>query len=284
MFVINNCIIFILHTVTTVIASAKRVFCSHSLSSGYMVKYVLSSIVFYSCVFYISPLAAQNSGQDSSFAPLRVSNAVKVYNAYTNANLPLYNGRDYIPYTFKKEGNPFFESDSITEGTVSYAGRDYQKVPMLFDIARNELTIVSYDNQHFIVLDNDKVDSFHLRGHTFLRLVHNDTLSGSPSTGFYDRLYDGRIKVWAGRAMTFQESTAGRELTRIFSPHNYYYIFSNNTYYTVNNKKNILTIMNDKRHEIKKFARKQKLKFNKKGMEQAIVAVAAYYDQLTRLQ
>ncbi len=199
------------------------------------------------------------------------------YNNYVNA---LY----YIFYKFKKEGDPFFESDSIRDGTVNYAGRDYQKVPMLFDIARNELAIVSYDDQHFIVLDNDKVDSFHLRGHAFIRLVHNDTLSGSPPTAFYDRLYNGNIKVWAGRAKTFQESTAGGELIRIFSPHNAYYIFLNNTYYPAHNKKNILTIMRDKRHEIKKFARKQKLKFNKNGMEQAIIAVAAYYDQLNRLQ
>ncbi|HEY6082142.1 MAG TPA: hypothetical protein VIU45_01715 [Chitinophagaceae bacterium] len=249
-----------------------------------MVKYVLSRIVLYSCVFYSSPLAAQNSGQDSSLTALQVGNAVKVYNAYTNANLPLYNGRDYIPYTFKKEGNPFFESDSITAGMVNYAGRDYQKVPMLFDIARNELVIVSYDDQHFIVLDNDKVDSFHIRGHAFIRLVHNDSLPGSPPTGFYDRLYNGNIKVWAGRTKTFQESTAGGELIRIFSPRNYYYIFSNNTYYAAKNKKDILAIMSDKRHEMKKFSRKQKLKFNKKGMERAIVAVATYYDRLNRLQ
>ena len=110
------------------------------------------------------------SVQTDSTINIQVKNALDLYNNYTGANSPIYNGTEYIYYHFKMEGDPFFITSNLTKGWIGYAGRMYGPLSMGYDIQRNQVTIASADNFARIVLQNELVDSFYLAEHTFISL------------------------------------------------------------------------------------------------------------------
>ncbi len=63
-------------------------------------------------------------------------------------------GSEYLFYTFKMEGDPFFGtgiygdgSVNFVEGWVSYNGRKYGFVALLFDLVRDQLVVLSPDQK-----------------------------------------------------------------------------------------------------------------------------------------
>ena len=121
-----------------------------------------------SVFFFISGFSQQVN--EDSIANVQVKNAVAVYNQYTDGNAAVYNGAQYMRYTFKMEGDPYFLSNDFTQGWVSYEGRRYDSLSVLYDIARNEVVILYTDGYSDVVLENDFIDSFNMAGHTFVKL------------------------------------------------------------------------------------------------------------------
>ncbi|HWH64367.1 MAG TPA: hypothetical protein VNS50_13870 [Ginsengibacter sp.] len=69
------------------------------------------------CLFFLSVSFSQNINVDST-TDIQVKNALSVYNHYTDGNAPIYNGTDYLYYTFQMEGDPFFITTNLTKGWV----------------------------------------------------------------------------------------------------------------------------------------------------------------------
>jgi hypothetical protein len=232
-------------------------------------------LLFY---FFYSPSFSQISNNDI-FPVDQVKQSIQLYDKFTGDQAAIYNGREYVPYIFRKEGSPFFESDSLTNGYIGYAGRLYDSIPMQYDVARNQVLIENYDGLSKILLHNDAIDSFHFSNHTFIR-VKEDPEQNLDSTDFYDLLLNSRIQVLARRKKSFQETFKDNEVVRIFHSEDHFYIHKGNKYYEVNNKKEVLSIFNDKKREIRNLMRQQKIKFKRKNFNEALVKTATMYDQL----
>ncbi|MDQ2720189.1 MAG: hypothetical protein M3Z26_10600 [Bacteroidota bacterium] len=234
-------------------------------------------LIFFSTFLFFcySSFSQVNNDTSSNYF---VQQSIQLYNQFSGAEAAIYNGREYIPYTFKKEGNAFFGSDQFTNGWISYQGHIYQAIPMQYDVVRNQVVILNFDNRSAIFLQNEAIDSFYFLEHTFIRMEKNSALNLN-STGFYDRLLNGRIQVIAARKKGIKETIPDNQILRVFENKDRFYVFKNTKFYWVNNKKEVFSLFSDKRHEIKTGMRKQKIKFSRNNFEEALMAASAIYDQ-----
>ena len=200
-----------------------------------------------------------------------------LYLQYMGVQANIYNGREYMPYNFHKEGHPFYVSDSLSEGWISYEGRTYA-LPLLYDVSRDQVVIKNRADGARIVLQNERMDSFHLSGHTFKKLLQN-AAQQVETTGFYDRLYSGSVEVWALRKKRFTETIEGNMVVRYFSVHDRFYILKNGKYNEVKNEKDVFEYLSGNRKQIKRALRKQGLKFRRSKFESALVIAARLSDQ-----
>ncbi len=247
-------------------------------------KFFLSLITI---LFLIAPAFSQSFQKDSS-ANVQVKNAIAIYDHYNADNAPVFNGSEYLFYTFKMEGDPFFGpsayadgSISFVEGWVSYEGRKYTSVPLLFDLVRNQLVILSPDHQTPIVMHNEFIDSFSLYGHTFIALQEDHT-QNLYNTGFYDLLYKGqKVQFLERRLKVLNPRIVSNTMITSFLLKNRFYIHKNGLYYLVSSKKEVFKVYSDKMRELKKLMRQNHLKLRRKNFDTAAAKVSSFYDQLT---
>ena len=244
-------------------------------------------LFFFSILFIIAPAYSQSVQKDSP-TDAQVKNAIELYDRYTADNAPVFNGREYLFYTFKMEGDPFFGtgiygdgSVNFVEGWVSYNGRKYGSVALLFDIVRDQVVILSPDHKTPIIIHNEFIDSFSFYGHTFIAL-QEDHAQNLYNTGFYDLLYNGRnVQFLARRIKVLNPRIVGTTMITSFPAKNRFYIHKNGLYYLVSNKKDVFRVYNDRMKDLKKVMRQNHLKLRRKNFETAATKVSAFYDQLT---
>jgi len=242
---------------------------------------------FFSILFLISPAFSQSMQKDS-LTDAQVKNAIAIYDHYTADNAPVFNGREYLFYTFKMEGDPFFGtgiygdgSVSFVEGWVSYDGRKYSSLALLFDIVRDQLVVLSPDHKTPIVIHNEFVDSFSLLGHTFISLKE-DHSQNLYNTGFYDLLFNGRhVQFLERRSKVLNPRIVSNTMITSFPVKNRFYIHKNSLYYLVSNKKDVFRVYSDRMKDLKKLMRQNHIKLKRKNFETAAAKVSGFYDQLT---
>jgi len=239
-----------------------------------IILFLLSTLVF------LNPSFSQSEKTDS-ITNLQLKEAIALYNNFSADNAPIYNGSEYIYYTFKMEGDPYFITGNFSNGWVNYSGRNYDSLSLMYDINRNELVLLGPPDKKFrIVLQNEFVDSFELLGHNFIKL-NEDHKQNLYNPGFYDLLYNGNVQFLAKRVKTMDPSIKGNLLVRTFYVKDRFYIHKDGLYYLVNTKKDVYRLFQDKLKDVRKLMRKQHVKIRHKNFEQATTKVTQFYDQLT---
>ena len=222
--------------------------------------------------------SSQNLPGDST-ADRQLQNAVAIYDRYTDRTAPIYNGREYLYYTTKMDGDPFFLISDISNGWVSYEGTTYALRSVLYDVTRNEVLIGMPDSISRIVLQNEFIDSFEASGHIFIHLAP-DPEQNLAAGGFYDEMYNGNVRLLATRRKTVEKVIRDNAVILQFSTKDRFYIFKKGLYYLVDNQRDVLRLFADEKHDLKKLLRSQHLKFRHKNFENILVKVTAFYDQL----
>lgn len=240
---------------------------------------VFGSFILTGVLIPSAQLMAQSNKSDSVFYESAVNNAITIYRQSSLDQSRFYNGRKYKPYGMGFiNGVPFFQSDKFTEGTLMYEGGFYDKVKLLFDLVKGMLIIKT---DVAIELINERIEAFSISGHTFVRLTR-DSLNNNFSTGFYEKLYNGKITIYKKEKKEIKENISGTEGVRYeIINKTVYYLKKNGVYYYIKNKKHIDDILRDRQNEIQKFTRYNGLSF-KNDPDNTLIQIAGYYDQLTR--
>jgi len=216
--------------------------------------------------------------EDSSFAQ-RESKVIALYYQALGEESPLYNGSEYIEYAFTiQEGHPFFESPVWVRGDIQFEGMTFHDVPMLYDIVKDLVIIQDFRKQNKINLPADKIQEFTLSGHTFVRVVHD--ASNEMKTGFYDRLYNGKIALLAKREKKILENMASFQLSNVVIAYTIYFVRREGVYYPVKSKRTLLDVLKNKKKDVQQYLKRNKIKF-KDNFEKAMTMAVAYYDQIT---
>ena len=218
-----------------------------------------------------------NTGQTNVYENVKQDFYKKI-----GAQSRLYNGMQYDAYDPHIKGNACYNDvDSLHAGSVFYDGYQYNNVKMLYDIYKDELVILIYNQFMRISLISEKVRDFNLLDQHFIYVKNDQANSNSLKSGFYDELYGGKIQVLSKKTKSIQNSTDYTgNIIPYYSPAKDYYLFKNGKYYTVNSEGAFIDALGDHKKEVKQFEKSNDIKF-KKAPEQAMAAIAAYYDHLT---
>src|SRR5688572_11072732 len=218
----------------------------------------------------------QETKSDTSFLEQSKMNSIALYTASFQNQSRLYNGGDYIIYMPHDEEHPYYKSDDWSYGSIVYWGELYENVPLLYDLSIDQ-AITEQNRGNAIRLVGEKVESFTIFGHNFIRLRRDE--KNKISDGFYDRLYDGNSKVYAKYFKSYQQTMESTKVIPRFDESKKYYLVKDGTFYVVKTKASILQVFDNHKQEVKNFIRKNRIRF-KANRERAIAQVAEFYDTL----
>jgi len=234
---------------------------------------MLRLLTFLSFVLTSGYLLGQNVKADSAFIADAKKNVIASYANGISAQSHLYNGSAYTEYISQNDEHPYFIDEWI-EGSVTYDEEFHDNVPLLYDISTDRIIV---DNQYSIkkvMLVFEKVSDFTIQEHHFV-LLKNTPLP----VGYYELGYDGPTKVYVRHRKTLQSKAVDYSIINLFEEKKLYYIYKNGTFYPVRGKGSVLGLLEDKKKDLKKFIRDNKLQFGNDKVRD-ISRLVQYYDQL----
>jgi hypothetical protein len=148
------------------------------------------------------------------------------------------NGNEYIEIAFSlKHGHPFFLSEHVLSGDITYYGVDYSNVDLQYDLITDKI-VVEHVSGRKISLVNEKVSRFSINGNLFKRLEKNQR------PGFYQVLVDGeKLKLVVLRKKKIEGYD--RNKFPYIAGSTDYYVIKDNEFTFVRNYKNILKLLGE---------------------------------------
>jgi hypothetical protein len=226
-------------------------------------------------LLFSSSIHAQLSS-DSLLYKESISSLHRIYINEIGDNAQIYHGSEYIRNGQKAIGFPYFESDNMLVGSVSYQGNIYMDLHMFYNLVSDEIIINNYAQNALITLSSGNVDSFMIGAHAFIQLKTSKA-NGLPGDGFYEQLSAGDPAMFVRREKRLVIGT-GSEETKYIQYNNYLLKFKN-VFYAVDSKKSLLDILNDQQDLLKKYIHSNKLNF-KKNLETSLILTTIYYSGL----
>lgn len=246
-------------------------------------------------LFIISCLAsglcspyASNAQSASTAAPVAEeagSPLTKRYEAAVGNNSRLYNGPEYIFYNklYKTvQGHQFFNTTENQKSEIIYDGFKFSNIPMLYDLHLEQVVITTPTSPVRLRLVNEKISSFTTQGHTFVRITTDPAAKLPISTGFYDLLVDDGFQLLVKREKEMKKKAEQDGVTLIFIESSKFFLAKDSTYYPITSIKSFASLFPEKKADIQKYSRSNKLKFNKKSRESSMLKLAQYAASLSK--
>lgn len=225
------------------------------------------------------PAVGQATGTDASaMAALQAR-----YSASFAGSPLLYNGPEYLDYAKRyhaRVGHQFFLSAEQQAGSVYYNDHLFPALRLAYDVVRDQVVLSPPTSPLTLRLINEKVGSFDVDGHHFIRLVADSLSGGVLRTGYYEVLVDGGVQVLAKRVKRMQERVVQSHLDVEFTATDKVFIKQAGAYYLVKTKGQALRRFADRAKEMQQFMQAQKLVFRRGRFEAAVVQLARYYGSL----
>lgn len=104
----------------------------------------------------------------------------------------LYRGEQFLPYTFRANGNPFWEKDAFKKGDITFEGKLYHDVLINVDAHAQRVLVQLPSSPFSVTLAPDLVSSFTMDGRRFEGVGPDGVLP----EGFYEIIGDGTERVY----------------------------------------------------------------------------------------
>ncbi len=189
----------------------------------------------------------------------------------------IYNGREFEFYHPSIEGSAFFQDATFfNNGSIVYGGFEYHDVPLMYDMHKDLVVGLYHDGYSKYSLISEQVSEFKLLGHHFVRIAKDSTTTAI-NTGFYDQIYDGKLKVLVKRYRELKEESSIQDLKNIFRANNKYYIKRDQQYFNVGSKKAFMKLFKERKSQLQRVLKDANVTFRKEP-ERALVLLATTYD------
>jgi len=225
-------------------------------------------------IFLQTAANGQTPASDTLFLQAAKKQTLALYEQAMYRQEQVYAGNEYIPQDHRIKIHPFYPTDSLQAGSITYNGIPYHDVAMLYDIVRDEVAVRPPEGGYQIQVRNSKISRFLLGAHQFIRL---DSTLGLPA-GFYELLHDGSVQVLAHRKKIIHEDVSSGAYKADYLPKDHFYIRRDGIYHEVKNKGSVLLLFPEQSKVLRKYLRANKLKFNDALREDAITKVVQQYD------
>jgi hypothetical protein len=194
----------------------------------------------------------------------------------------LYNGRIWQTQFFNTEGNQFFLLSDFSTSGVGVAGHNFDNVKIRYDLINDELHIQRNDGT-IIMLNKEMVNYFSLFYYDKLyRFINFDITSYGILNGYYQILYDGKIKIYVKYTKELIPTTITNGLPR-FSQIIKIYIFKDGKIHRINNRKELLNLFAEGEEQgmIKKYIRTNHIILSRNDPD-SYSRVIEYYETNTK--
>ena len=192
----------------------------------------------------------------------------------------LFNGTFFKDYPETVDGSANFQDlQTFSKGTIFYHDFRFDSIPLMYDLYEDK--IISLLNNNKYALRSDKVSDFYYNNHHFKYINVIDSTKSVIKSGFYDMIYEGKSKILVKRTKTLQVSQDDKSIRYYFQPKTYYYLERGGKYQSITGEKSFLSYFEDRKAELKKQLKENKIKF-RKSPEAAMVLLATYYEKLLR--
>ena len=225
------------------------------------IKFLKQDVVLI-CLFTLIYVGAISQDKNT-----KSSEALKTLSEYTEnfygSNDILVNGKSYIPDHFNATGNPYFFSDKLTKSILIIDGKKYKEQEILYNIEIEKLilkTTLNNSEEVLLVLNPDFIDAFYLGEHHFVNGVKFFSESNFP--GFVEQVYEGNFSVVIRHQKSFVSQYTANNPNGFYSgTKSVNYIFNNGQLIKLLTQKSLLEYFSAHKKEIKKFMRKNKIKY-----------------------
>jgi hypothetical protein len=234
--------------------------------------------------FVLSGLPFMAIGQlqrEDSLLFLSFNDCKEAYFNAVGSELSLNNGtlyREYIPND-TDQGTPYFGTDEFMEGTILYDDIFFENIPLLYDVVHDKVITSLSTSTNKLELISDKVKYFELSGHRFIPL--NVPENGSQiQIGFVELLHEGKIKLYVKWKKERKKITESGEMQIRYDDQNRIYINKNDKILPIKTKSSLVHALEDKKKEVLKFIRENRLDFNNHKLESCLKIISFYESRL----
>ncbi len=175
----------------------------------------------------------------------------------------LVNGIQYLPENIRANENPNFDWDESTGTKLFIKGRSYINVDIKYDITVDQLIFSKMQENYYelkLILNSTFVDSFYLGHNLFIKLT--EPVKNSKQSVYFEKIYTVRdlfLKKYKKRFMGIYDLK--NPYGKFSVQKSTYYIYHQGNLIKVNSKKEFVNFYNSYRKEIKKFLRRNNIKY-----------------------
>lgn len=233
-------------------------------------------------LWLLSPLFVLIHGvrAQPTFVQQAQDQAISVYEQRLSVQAHANEGHLYVGHDPRLKIHPYFRTDSVQRGTVQLNGVRYRDLQLQYDVVRDQVVIQPTGSGYRLQVPMEKVDHFSL-GNSQFTWINGDSLAGV-RTGFYEVIYNGRVKALVKRVKTIQEDLYDGSYKGTYLIKDRFIVQKQNAFFEVKTKRSLLKLFPDQARELRRFMRKNNLRFKDEGREQAIARTTQRYDELTR--
>jgi hypothetical protein len=227
-------------------------------------------------------LLAQSAPGDSVFYNRSLDTLQYLYRNAVRTNLHIYTGNEYFQYGLRTKGNPFFRSDSLEKGDISYGGVLYRAVPMRYDLLYDDVILNDYSGNFPIRMISSKIDSFELSGHRFLHFSPDSTESAGKPPGFFDLIYsDTLTQVYVKRQKKLEMPLDPGDSTPAYREYDTYFMALRGQTHKLGDTRELVDLLKDKKDDLKKFARSNGIRLRDIN-DESVKKLITYYVSLRK--
>ena len=173
-------------------------------------------------------------------------------------NTSLFNGPQYKEkYRTLKGNHKFYQSSQYFIGNIVYDQQPYFNIEMKYDIFEDEIIIKSpYHITYFIIkLIKEKVDSFSINNHHFIKVLINKKDKSKSTPIFYEVIFKNEyLTLFKKHKKNINNRIENNFAYSEFKENYKFKIFlHDNNYYDVKSKKDFIKLFPNQKKEIKKF-------------------------------
>lgn len=193
-------------------------------------------------------------------------------------NQVLYSGKLWRNIYSRIKGDPFLFSDEFLSGTVTIGSKTFNKVDIKYDIYNDELIALS-DNGFIIQVNKEVIDAFSFRWQErdfIFRKMVSDSLKNPD--GFVNVLADGEVSLFVRYRKDITYLAVDNKYDQFNQVHRIYVMKDGETV-LVNSKKELLSLLNYRKQELRNFINSNKLKISR-GNPDSFRVVVEYYNDL----
>lgn len=228
--------------------------------------------------------SAQPVANDSSIRVAAINNTTREYQRFASVASPLYFGPQYVEYAQQiNQGHPFFLNTDFNNGSIVYDHILYENIPLKYDILLNRIVVRDAIGVYSFCPLYDKISSFTIKDHEFIKLEKDSSNPSLPRSGFYEIFYKSkRLTVLKKETKAMMEDLNDKSgARRYIVPTIHFYVRKGNEYFLFNRKKQVLALFKDRKAELRQFIQKQGLDF-RNDADNAVLGVVTYYERFTK--